>query len=153
MYKELVGKEKKLAVIGLGYVGLPIALEFAKKISVIGFDINQNRIELMKKGIDPSNELDEQAFRDCDIVFTNSTDVLREANFFIVAVPTPVDEHNVPDLIPVQKASETVGKVIKKGDYVVFESTVYPGCTEEDCLPIIEKLSGLTNVADFKLGY
>jgi len=153
MYKELVGKEKKLAVIGLGYVGLPIALEFAKKISVIGFDINQNRIELMKKGIDPSNELDEQAFRDCDIAFTNSLDVLREANFFIVAVPTPVDEHNVPDLIPVQKASETVGKVIKKGDYVVFESTVYPGCTEEDCLPIIEKLSGLRNVADFKLGY
>src|SRR4029079_7866533 len=97
MYKELVGKEKKLAVIGLGYVGLPIALEFAKKISVIGFDINQNRIELMKKGIDPSNELEEQAFRDCDIAFTNSLDVLREANFFIVAVPTPVDEHNVPD--------------------------------------------------------
>jgi UDP-N-acetyl-D-glucosamine/UDP-N-acetyl-D-galactosamine dehydrogenase len=153
MYKELVGKEKKLAVIGLGYVGLPIALEFAKKISVIGFDINQNRIELMKQGIDPSNELDKEAFEDCNIVFTNSLDVLREANFFIVAVPTPVDEHNVPDLIPVEKASQTVGKVIKKGDYVVFESTVYPGCTEEDCLPIIEKLSGLKNVTDFKLGY
>jgi len=153
MYKELVEKEKKLAVIGLGYVGLPIALEFAKKISVIGFDINQNRIEMMKKGIDPSNELDSDAFEGCDIVFTNSLDVLKEANFFIVAVPTPVDEHNVPDLIPVQKASETVGKVIKKGDYVVFESTVYPGCTEEDCLPIVEKLSGLKNVTDFKLGY
>ncbi len=153
MYKELVGKEKKLAVIGLGYVGLPIALEFAKKISVIGFDINQSRIELMKKGIDPSNELDKQAFENCDIVFTNSLDVLRDANFFIVAVPTPVDEHNVPDLTPVQKASETVGKVIKKGDYVVFESTVYPGCTEEVCLPIIEKLSGLKNLKDFKLGY
>ena len=153
MYKELVEKEKKLAVIGLGYVGLPIALEFAKKISVIGFDINQNRIEMMKKGIDPSNELDSEAFEGCDILFTNSLDVLKEANFFIVAVPTPVDEHNVPDLIPVQKASETVGKVIKKGDYVVFESTVYPGCTEEDCLPIIEKLSGLKNVTDFKLGY
>ena len=153
MYKELVGKEKKLAVIGLGYVGLPIALEFAKKISVIGFDINQSRIELMKKGIDPSDELDKQAFENCDIVFTNSLDVLRDANFFIVAVPTPVDEHNVPDLTPVEKASETVGKVIKKGDYVVFESTVYPGCTEEDCLPIIEKFSGLKNVWDFKLGY
>ena len=153
MYKELVGKEKKLAVIGLGYVGLPIALEFAKKIPVVGFDINPGRIDLMKKGIDPSNELDTGAFEDCDIVFTNSLDVLRGANFFIVAVPTPVDEHNVPDLIPVQKASETVGKVIKKGDYVVFESTVYPGCTEEDCLPIIEKLSGLKNVTDFKLGY
>jgi UDP-N-acetyl-D-galactosamine dehydrogenase len=153
MYKELVGKEKKLAVIGLGYVGLPIALEFAKKISVIAFDINQNRIELMKKGIDPSNELDKEAFQDCDIVFTDSLDILRGANFFIVAVPTPVDEHNVPDLTSVQKASETVGKVIKKGDYVVFESTVYPGCTEEDCLPIVEKLSGLRNVRDFKLGY
>ena len=153
MYKELVEKEKKLAVIGLGYVGLPIALEFAKKISVIGFDINQNRIEMMKKGIDPSNELDSEAFEGCDILFTNSLDVLKEANFFIVAVPTPVDEHNVPDLVPVQKASETVGKVIKKGDYVVFESTVYPGCTEEDCLPIIEKLSGLKNITDFKLGY
>ena len=153
MYKELVEKEKKLAVIGLGYVGLPIALEFAKKISVIGFDINQNRIELMKKGIDPSNELDSEAFKSCDILFTNSLDVLKEAHFFIVAVPTPVDQHNVPDLVPVQKASEAVGKVIKKGDYVVFESTVYPGCTEEDCLPIIEKLSGLQNVTDFKLGY
>jgi len=153
MYKELVEKEKKLAVIGLGYVGLPIALEFAKNISVIGFDINQNRIEMMKKGIDPSNELESDAFEGCDIVFTNSLDVLKGANFFIVAVPTPVDEHNVPDLIPVQKASETVGKVIKKGDYVVFESTVYPGCTEEDCLPIVEKLSGLKNITDFKLGY
>jgi UDP-N-acetyl-D-galactosamine dehydrogenase len=153
MYKELVAREKKLAVIGLGYVGLPIALEFAKRTSVIGFDINQNRIEMMKKSIDPSNELDSEAFAGCDISFTHSLDVLKEANFFIVAVPTPVDEHNVPDLTPVQKASETVGKVIKKGDYVVFESTVYPGCTEEDCLPIIEKLSGLKNVTDFKLGY
>ena len=151
MYKELVAKEKKLAVIGLGYVGLPIALEFAKKISVVGFDIDQSRIEMMKKGIDPSNELDKEAFGGCDIVFTNSLDVLRDATFFIVAVPTPVDQHNVPDLIAVEKASETVGKVIKKGDYVVFESTVYPGCTEEDCLPIIEKLSGLKNVTDFKL--
>jgi UDP-N-acetyl-D-galactosamine dehydrogenase len=153
MYKELLEKKKKLAVIGLGYVGLPIALEFAKKISVIGFDINQSRIELMKKCVDPSNELDKEAFENCDIVFTSSINELREANFFIVAVPTPVDEHNVPDLLPVQKASETVGNVIKKGDYVVFESTVYPGCTEEDCLPIIEELSGFKNITDFKLGY
>lgn len=153
MYQELVDKKAKLAVIGLGYVGLPIALEFARKISVIGFDINAGRIEKMKQGIDPSNELVKEDFAGCDIVFTNSLDVLREARFFIVAVPTPVDEHNVPDLTPVQKASETVGKVIKKGDYVVFESTVYPGCTEEDCLPIIEKLSGLKNITDFKLGY
>jgi UDP-N-acetyl-D-galactosamine dehydrogenase len=153
MYKDLTEKKAKLAVIGLGYVGLPIALEFAKKISVIGFDINARRIEMMKKGIDPSNEIEKKDFEDCDITFTDSLDVLREARFFIVAVPTPVDDHNVPDLIPVQKASETIGKVIKKGDYVVFESTVYPGCTEEDCLPIIEKLSGLENITDFKLGY
>lgn len=153
MYKELVDRKAKLAVIGLGYVGLPIALEFAKKISVIGFDISTRRIEMMKQGIDPSSELEKEAFEGCDIVFTDSLEVLREAKFFIVAVPTPVDEHNVPDLTPVQKASETIGKVIKKGDYVVFESTVYPGCTEEDCLPIIEKLSGLKNITDFKLGY
>lgn len=153
MYKELVEKKAKLAVIGLGYVGLPIALEFAKKISVIGFDINPKRVEMMKNNIDPSNELDSKDFEGCDIIFTDSLNVLREAKFFIVAVPTPVDEHNVPDLIPVKKASETIGKVIKKGDYVVFESTVYPGCTEEDCLPVIEKLSGLKNIVDFKSGY
>lgn len=153
MYKELVGKQKKLAVIGLGYVGLPIALEFARKISVIGFDINLERIELMKAGIDPSKELEKEAFNNCDIEFTNDLAKLREANFFIVAVPTPVDKYNVPDLVPVQRASDTIGRVIKKGDYVVFESTVYPGCTEEDCLPVIEKLSGLKNITDFKLGY
>ncbi len=153
MYQELIDKKAKLGVIGLGYVGLPIALEFAKKLSVIGFDINEKRVDLMKQCIDPSNELEKDAFEGCDITFTNSLDVLRQANFFIVAVPTPVDEHKVPDLIPVKKASETIGNVIKKGDYVVFESTVYPGCTEEDCLPIIEKLSGLKNIIDFKAGY
>ncbi|MEO9022978.1 MAG: nucleotide sugar dehydrogenase [Ginsengibacter sp.] len=153
MYQELVDKKKKLAVIGLGYVGLPIALEFAKRMSVIGFDINADRIKMMENSIDPSNELESSAFVGCDIKFTNSLDVLREANFFIVAVPTPVDKHNVPDLTPVKKASDTIGKVVKKGDYVVFESTVYPGCTEEDCLPVIERLSGLKNVKDFKLGY
>lgn len=153
MYQELTEKKEKLAVIGLGYVGLPIALEFARKLSVIGFDINEKRIALMRQGIDPSNELEAAAFEGCDIEFTTSLDVLRQAKFFVVAVPTPVDEHNVPDLTPVKKASETIGKVIKKGDYVVFESTVYPGCTEEDCLPIIEKLSGLKNIVDFKLGY
>jgi len=153
MYQELLSKEKTLAVIGLGYVGLPIALEFAKKIKVIGFDINAQRVEMMRNGIDPSQELESSAFENCDIEFTNDLDVLRKANFFIVAVPTPVDEHNVPDLVPVQRASETIGKVIKKGDYVVFESTVYPGCTEEDCVPIIEKLSGLKMVTDYKIGY
>src|SRR5664279_3729979 len=153
MYKNLIDKKKKLAVIGLGYVGLPIALEFARKISVIGFDINDARIEMMKQGIDPSKELGKEAFENCDIEFTSSLDILRQANFFIVAVPTPVDKNNVPDLVPVQRASNTIGNVIKKGDYVVFKSTVYPGCTEEDCLPVIEQLSGLKNITDFKLGY
>lgn len=153
MYHDLLDKKKTLAVIGLGYVGLPIALEFARKIKVIGFDINAGRVAMMRNGIDPSKELESAAFEGCDIEFTNDLDVLRQANFFIVAVPTPVDEYNVPDLVPVQRASETIGKVLKKGDYVVFESTVYPGCTEEDCVPIIEKISGLRMVDDYKIGY
>jgi UDP-N-acetyl-D-glucosamine/UDP-N-acetyl-D-galactosamine dehydrogenase len=153
MYQELLDKKKKLAVIGLGYVGLPIALEFAKTISVIGFDINQKRVDMMKEGIDPSNELEKSAFDGCDIQFTATIDDLKEASFFIVAVPTPVDSHNVPDLKPVLSASATIGKVLKKGDYVVFESTVYPGCTEDDCLPVIEQMTGLKNIVDFKSGY
>ena len=153
MYQDLLDKKKKLAVIGLGYVGLPIALEFAKKIKVIGFDINSNRVKMMRNRIDPSQELEATDFEGCDIEFTSDIDTLKQANFFIVAVPTPVDEHNIPDLVPVLSASETIGKVIKPGDYVVYESTVYPGCTEEDCLPIIEKLSGLKNISDFKSGY
>jgi UDP-N-acetyl-D-glucosamine/UDP-N-acetyl-D-galactosamine dehydrogenase len=153
MYQDLLDKKKTLAVIGLGYVGLPIALEFAKKIKVIGFDINAERIEMMRNHIDPSQELEATDFEGCDIEFTADLDVLRKANFFIVAVPTPVDEHNVPDLVPVTLASETIGKVIKKGDYVVYESTVYPGCTEEDCVPIIEKLSGLKMTDDYMIGY
>lgn len=153
MYQDLLDKKKKLAVIGLGYVGLPIALEFAKQIKVIGFDINADRVSMMQNKIDPSQELESSAFEGCDIEFTNDLEVLKQANFFIVAVPTPVDDHNVPDLIPVQRASETIGKVIKNGDYVVYESTVYPGCTEEDCVPIIEKLSGLKMVEDYKIGY
>ena len=153
MYQELTDKKKKLAIIGLGYVGLPIALEFAKKTKVIGFDISAKRVDMMRNKIDPSQELATADFDGCDIEFTDDLDVLRQASFFIVAVPTPVDEHNVPDLGPVMRASETIGKVIKKGDYVVYESTVYPGCTEEDCLPVIEKLSGLKMGIDFKLGY
>jgi UDP-N-acetyl-D-galactosamine dehydrogenase len=153
MYDELLRKEAKLAVIGLGYVGLPIALEFAKKLSVIGFDINASRVEMMRNNQDPSGELDSAAFEGCDITFTDSLDVLREAQFFIVAVPTPIDEHAQPDLRPLLGASSSVGKVLKKGDYVVFESTVYPGCTEEDCIPVMEKLSGLKFHEDFKVGY
>lgn len=153
MYQQLLAKQEQLAVIGLGYVGLPIALAFARKIKVIGFDINAKRIEMMRNGIDPSNELERSAFDDCDITFTNDLEVLKAARFFVVAVPTPVDGHNVPDLTPVLKASETLGKVIKPGDCVVFESTVYPGCTEEDCLPVIEKVSGLKAGVDFQYGY
>lgn len=153
IYDSLVKKEAKIAVIGLGYVGLPIALAFAKKVPVIGFDISKQKVDLLKQGIDPAKEMESEAFEGTDIVFTDSQEELKEANFFIVAVPTPVDDHNVPDLRPVKGASDVIGRVLKKGDYVVFESTVYPGCTEEDCLPIIERLSGLKMGTDFKLGY
>lgn len=153
IYKQLIQKETKLAVIGLGYVGLPIALEFARKIKVVGFDINQARVDLMRNNIDPSNELSASDFDGCDIQFTADSADLKDVTFFIVAVPTPIDDANLPDLKPLLGASKTVGKVLKKSDYVVFESTVYPGCTEEDCIPILEKESGLTFQKDFKVGY
>ena len=153
IYQKLIDKQTKLAVIGLGYVGLPIALEFARKIKVVGFDINQHRVDLMRNNIDPSKELESSAFEGCDIHFTADLEDLRDVTFFIVAVPTPIDSANVPDLKPLLGASSTVGKVLKKGDYVVFESTVYPGCTEEDCVPVLEKESGLKFKQDFFLGY
>ncbi len=153
MYNKLINKETKLAVIGLGYVGLPIALEFAKKIKVVGFDIKPERIDMLNNQIDPSNELGKETFDNTDILFTANPDDLKEASFFIVTVPTPIDNHNLPDLTPVYKASETVGKVLSKGDYVVYESTVYPGATEEDCVPILEKQSGLKFPEEFKVGY
>ncbi|MEY3425079.1 MAG: hypothetical protein RL679_437 [Bacteroidota bacterium] len=153
MYTKLIKKEATLAVIGLGYVGLPIALEFARKIKVVGFDINQERVNLMKEHIDPSNELVASDFDGCDITFTANMDDLKDVNFFIVAVPTPIDGANLPNLRPLLGASSTVGKVLKKGDYVVFESTVYPGCTEEDCIPVLEQESGLKFKEDFKVGY
>lgn len=153
VYESLQSKKSSLSVIGLGYVGLPIALEFARRFKVIGFDINEKRIALMQRHIDPSKELDKKAFENCDISFTSDLELLKTANFHIVAVPTPIDANNQPDLTPLLRASETIGKVIKKGDYVVFESTVYPGATEEDCIPIIEKLSGLKYKTDFKVGY
>ncbi len=153
IYQDLLDKKEKLAVIGLGYVGLPIALELAKRVSVIGFDINEKRVEMMKKHIDPSKEVPQENFAGKDIQFTSDINELKKAKFFIVAVPTPVDKFNAPDLKPVIGASETIGHVIKKGDYVVFESTVYPGCTEEDCLPVIERLSSLKVGEDFKIGY
>ncbi len=152
-YNKILNGEEKLAVIGLGYVGLPIALEFARKVKVIGFDINAERVDMMKNNQDPSKELDSSEFDGCDIEFTANTDDLKDATFFVVAVPTPIDDSNLPNLAPLLGASETVGKVLKKGDYVVFESTVYPGCTEEDCIPILENESGLKFNEDFKVGY
>ncbi len=153
MLNDLLDKRKAISVIGLGYVGLPLALAFARKFRVVGFDINAARIDMMRRHQDPSAELDESDFEGCDILFTHDQEDLRQAHFHIVAVPTPVDNAKVPDLTPVLSASRTVGSILKKGDYVVYESTVYPGCTEEDCLPILEDLSGLSLGRDFKLGY
>jgi UDP-N-acetyl-D-glucosamine/UDP-N-acetyl-D-galactosamine dehydrogenase len=151
--EKLFTKKEKLSVIGLGYVGLPIALEFSKKISVIGFDISSRRVQLMKQKIDPSNELEKSEFENTDILFTSVIEDLKLASFHIVAVPTPIDKNNLPDLSFIISASEIAGKVIKKGDYIVFESTVFPGATEEVCIPIIEKFSGLKFKTDFKVGY
>ena len=153
MYQELIDKKFKLAVIGLGYVGLPIALAFGKKFKVVGFDIRADRVDLLNKHIDPSKELDASEFEGSDITFSHNLEDLRDVQFFVVAVPTPIDEHNNPDLRALIGASTTVGKVLKKGDCVVYESTVYPGCTEEDCVPILEKESGLKFHTDFSVGY
>jgi UDP-N-acetyl-D-galactosamine dehydrogenase len=153
MYDALLHKETKLAVIGLGYVGLPIALAFAKKLSVVGFDINAARVAQMQQGIDPSQELESSAFEGADIQFTANIEDLRQARFYVVAVPTPIDASRTPNLKPLLSATRTVAKVLKKGDCVVFESTVYPTCTEEDCLPILEELSGLKLHQDFSIGY
>jgi len=153
LYDRLLKKEAKLAVIGLGYVGLPIALAFARKIKVVGFDINQKRVDMMRNGEDPSNELDAKEFEGCDIEFSADLEDLRDVEFYIVAVPTPIDSQNIPDLTPLLGATRTVGQVLKKNDYVVYESTVYPGCTEEDCVPLLERLSNLKFVEDFKVGY
>lgn len=153
MYQELKEKKKIISVIGLGYVGLPLALALAKIFKVIGFDINSQRIGMMKNNIDPSKELDSSAFEGADIEFTDIADDLKKAHFHIIGVPTDIDNHKVPDLTPLKKASESVGNALKKGDYVVYESTVYPGCTEEDCVPILEECSGLKLGKDFKIGY
>ncbi|MGQ1889271.1 nucleotide sugar dehydrogenase [Thermophagus sp. OGC60D27] len=153
MFQKLKNKEAMLSVVGLGYVGLPIALEFARKMKVIGFDIKPSRVEKMKNHIDPSNELEASAFEGCDIEFTSNPEDLKKAQFHVVAVPTPINKHNLPDLNPLLSATRTVGKALKKGDFVVFESTVYPGCTEEDCIPVLEKESGLKFNKDFKVGY
>ncbi len=153
MYEKLIKKEATLSVVGLGYVGLPIALEFARKVKVIGFDIKEDRVEMIRRHEDPSRELGAEAFRGCDITFTSRAEDLRDANFHIVGVPTPIDSFNLPDLRPLLSATKSVGRILKKGDYVVFESTVYPGCTEEDCIPLLEQESGLKAGKDFKVGF
>ena len=153
MVNALRQKEKNIAVIGLGYIGLPIALAFARQFQVIGFDNNPDRVAMLQRAEDPSHEMPPEAFSDVDIYFTADANELKKAHFFVVAVPTPVDTYKVPNLKPLQQASETIGKALKSGDYVIYESTVYPGCTEEDCLPLLERHSGLTVGKDFKLGY
>lgn len=146
--------EIKLCVVGLGYVGLPLAVEFGRKRSVIGFDINPQRIEQLKAGCDSTLEVSEEALGEAPfLIYTTDPNALREANCFIITVPTPIDEYKRPDLGPLLKASETVGNVLKRGDMVIYESTVYPGCTEEDCVPVLEKRSGLKFNQDFFCGY
>ncbi|NLL27650.1 MAG: nucleotide sugar dehydrogenase [Bacteroidales bacterium] len=152
-FEELKNHKTKISVIGLGYVGLPIALEFAKIFDVIGFDIKPERIDMLKNNIDPSNEIPSENFKNKSITFTYNKEDLKAASFHVVAVPTPINKHNLPDLTPLIKASQTIGTIIKKGDTVVFESTVYPGATEEDCVPVIEKISGLKFQEDFNVGY
>jgi UDP-N-acetyl-D-glucosamine/UDP-N-acetyl-D-galactosamine dehydrogenase len=144
---------RKVAVVGLGYVGLPVAVAFGKTTRTIGFDIKRDRIAELREGQDRTGEVESAELTSSDIVYTDDTAVLREADFFIVAVPTPVDTANRPDLTPMLKASESVGKALKKGDIVVYESTVYPGATEEDCVPVLERVSGLKGGVDFKVGY
>jgi UDP-N-acetyl-D-galactosamine dehydrogenase len=153
MIEDLKSKNKKICVVGLGYVGLPVALEMARKFKVIGFDIRADRIELLKQNIDPSKELDKSEFEGCDATFTANPEDIKDASFYIVAVPTPIDKHNNPDIRALLKACESTGKALSKGDYVVFESTVYPGCTEDDCVPVLEEASGLKFKTDFKVGY
>lgn len=153
MFEALRNKEKKIAIVGLGYVGLPLAMGFADKLSVIGYDINEERLAKLREGIDPNGELASSQLVGKDIEFTSSADKLREASFYIIAVPTPIDQHNEPDLTPLLTATRTVASVLKKGDYVVYESTVYPGCTEEDCVPLLEEISGMVYKQDFKVGY
>ncbi len=153
LYEDIKNKKEKLAVVGLGYVGMPIAVEFAKKIDVIGFDTNNAKIEQYKSGVDPTNEVGDDAIAKTTVLFTSDEEKLREARFFIVAVPTPVNTDHTPDLSPVEGASVVVGRNLQKGSIVVFESTVYPGVTEDVCIPILERSSGLKCGEDFKVGY
>ena len=153
LISNLTNKTDAIALVGLGYVGLPIALEFGNQFRVVGFDINERRVAMMQNHQDPSGELEPAQFEGRDISFTANLEDLENTRFYVVAVPTPIDAFKQPDLRALKAATGTVGKTLKKGDYVVFESTVYPGCTEEVCIPILEKNSGLTFNVDFKVGY
>ncbi len=153
LYEKIVNKEEKISLVGLGYVGMPIAVAFAKKVNVIGYDLNAAKIELYKSGIDPTNEVGNEAIKNTKVDFTSDETRLREAKFHIVAVPTPVNDDHTPDLTPVEGASRILGRNLTKGSIVVFESTVYPGVTEDVCVPILEKESGLKCGVDFKIGY
>ena len=150
LYEEILKKNEKVSLVGLGYVGMPIAVAFSKQVEVIGFDVNAHKIELYKKGIDPTND---EAIAKCTVEFTSDETKLREAKFHIVAVPTPVNSDHTPDLTPVEGASHVVGRNLTKGSIVVYESTVYPGVTEDICVPILEQESGLKCGVDFKIGY
>jgi len=153
LYDKIVNKEEKISLVGLGYVGLPIAVAFAKKVEVIGFDISKDKVDLYKKGFDPTKEVGDEAIRNTTVDFTSDETSLQKAKFHIVAVPTPINSDHTPDLRPVISASKSVGRNLTKGSYVVYESTVYPGVTEDICIPILEKESGLKCGIDFKVGY
>jgi UDP-N-acetyl-D-galactosamine dehydrogenase len=153
IYEALINGEEKMAVVGLGYVGMPLAYEFAKKVKTIGFDTNKEKIDLYKRGIDVTNEIGNEKMAECKLIFSTEEEQLEDAKFFIIAVPTPIDNSKKPDLNAMMKASQTVGKRLKPGSTVVYESTVYPGVTEEICIPILEANSGLKCPRDFKVGY
>lgn len=153
LYKELINKKEKIALIGLGYVGMPIAVAFAKKVNVIGFDLNKEKIDLYKSGIDPINEVGNDEIKRTTVEFTSDETKLKQDKFHIIAVPTPINSDKTPDLSPVEGASTIVGRNLVKGSIVVYESTVYPGVTEDICIPILEKESGLKCGIDFKVGY
>lgn len=153
LYEKIVSGEEKISLVGLGYVGMPIAVAFSKKVKVVGFDVNQEKIALYKSGVDPTREVGDEAIKNCTVEFTADETKLREAKFHIVAVPTPVNDDHTPDLTPVEGASEILGRNLTRGSIVVYESTVYPGVTEEICVPILERESGLKCGLDFKIGY
>ena len=153
LYEKIVKREEKISLVGLGYVGMPIAVAFAKKVDVIGFDLNARKIELYKSGVDPTNEVGDDVISKTTVDFTSDETRLKEAKFHIVAVPTPVNDDHTPDLSPVIGASRIVGRNLTKGSIIVYESTVYPGVTEDICVPVLEEESGLKCGVDFKVGY